>query len=659
MELSRYKRARAAAAPSLPGSLLTAALVIAGLYFGSDLFVPLAIAVLLSFVLTPLVVGLRRFRIPRAIAVVLVVVSAFSIIFGLGALMGGQVTALLERLPQYEWTLRQKIRDLRPQPGAPAGIVERTTETLQNLGKELDERSESPSLAQPKTSAGPQPIPVEIHSPPPAALEYFQRIVQPLLEPLASTGLVLILVIFILLQREDLRDRLIRLFGVADLGRTTDAIDDAARRLSRLYLTLTTMNAVYGAGIAVALWLIGLPNPLLWGILAGLLRFVPYIGTVIALVFPVLLAAAVEPGWSLAALTLIIFIVGEFTMGQVLEPWLLGSSTGLSPLAVIAAASFWTWLWGPIGLLLAIPLTVSLMVLGRHVPQLNFIYVLLGDEPALTAAQRFYQRMLAGDIDEITYDAEQFVKSKSLLCYFDEVALPALVMAQADVRRERLGPDRLSEMRELIGELIEELEDVEIGKPPPKAGKEDEEQPSDLPVLAPEELKPGWRVAEPVLSVGVRNPLDQAAAEILAHLAAGYGVGTRVIGASEVTTAAINQLDIADAKLAVLSNVDTARAPAHARLMMRRLRRRNPNLKFLIGAWGESEAGSGPEAVAPMESGPAIQRMTSLRSALGEILREARAEPSSVPIPARKVEQPEPCSVGELQPEPAAQRRPA
>src|SRR5690606_39135412 len=170
-----------------------------------------------------------------------------------------------------------------------------------------------------------------------------------------------------------------------------------------------------GAGIAVALWLIGLPNPLLWGILAGLLRFVPYIGTVIALVFPVLLAAAVEPGWSLAALTLIIFIVGEFTMGQVLEPWLLGNSTGLSPLAVIAAASFWTWLWGPIGLLLAIPLTVSLMVLGRHVPQLNFIYVLLGDEPALTAAQRFYQRMLAGDIDEITYDAEQFVKSKSLL----------------------------------------------------------------------------------------------------------------------------------------------------------------------------------------------------------------------------------------------------
>ncbi len=659
MELSRYKRARVAAPPQLPAALAIAGLVIAALYFASDLFVPLALAVLLSFVLTPLVVWLRRFRVPRAIAVVLVVVFAFSIIFSLGALMGSQLAGLVERLPQYEWTIRQKIRDLRPQPGEPAGVVERTTRTLKELGKELENQPEAARPAQPETAAGPQPIPVEIHSPPPAALEYYQQIVQPLLGPLASTGLVLILVVFILLQREDLRDRLIRLFGGEDLERTTTAIDDAAHRLSRLYFTLTTMNAAYGALITAALWLIGVPNPLLWGILAGLMRFVPYIGTVIAAVFPVLLAAAVEPGWSLAATTLLIFIVGEFTMGQVMEPWLLGSSTGLTPLAVIASASFWTWLWGPIGLLLAIPLTVCLTVLGRHVPQLNFIYVLLGDEPALTAAQRFYQRMLAGDIEEITFDAEQFVKTQSLLSYFDEVALPALVMAQNDVRRDRLGMDRLVGMRELIGELIEELEDVEIGKAPPRSAKEDAEQPPELPVLTADELKPDWRVAAPVLSVGVRNPLDLAAAEILAHLADGYGVETRVIGASEVTTSAINELDISHAKLAVLSNVDAARAPAHARLMMRRLKRRNPELVFLIGAWGESASEAAAKAASSIESDLGVPRATSFRSTLEMILMEAQERPLSASMPVKNAEDEEHYSVTRLKPQPAAQRRPA
>lgn len=655
MELSRYKQARTGSAPPLPVALAVAGLLIGALYLGSELFVPLALAVLLSFVLTPLVVLLRRFRVPRAPAVILVVAFAFAVIFSLGAVMGGQITELSERLPQYEATLRQKIHDLRPRPGAPAGVIERTTETLEELGKELEKQ---PEATEPRTLTDQQPVPVEIHHPPPRALEYYQNLITPLLGPLASTGLVLILVVFILLQREDLRDRLIRLFGSEDFERTTNAINDAARRLSRLFLTLTVMNIIYGAVIAAALWLIGIPGPILWGILAGLMRFVPYIGSIVAAIFPLLLAAAVDPGWSLVAVTLLLFLMGEFTMGQVMEPWLLGSSTGLTPLAVIASASFWTWLWGPIGLLLAVPLTVCMTVLGRHVPQLNFIYVLLGDEPALTPAQRFYQRMLAGDIEEIAFDAEQFVKTQSLLSYFDEVALPALVMAQDDARRGRFGTERLATMRELIGELIEELEDVAIGSPPIKAAKDGAEQPPDLPVLTPGELKHDWQVAAPVLAVGVRNPLDHAAAAILAHLAVGYGVGTRVLSADEVTPAKINELDISHSRLAVLSNLDAARAPAHARLLMRRLKRRNPELKFLIGAWGESESEAAIKAAAPSETDLELPRATSLRSALESILAEAQKHSPAPPLQSMEPLS-DPCSGPDLEPEFGSQRRPA
>lgn len=614
MDLSRYQEPRSAETPPLHIALAVAGLVIAALYFGSELLVPLALAVLLSFVLTPLVVLLRGMRVPRGPAVILVVAFAFSIIFSLGAIMGRQLGELAQQLPSYELTLRQKIQNLRPPPGAPAGVIERTTEALQDLGKELERPPVQGRPAEPQAAPDQQPIPVEIHQPPPRALEYYQNLITPLLGPLARTGLVLILVVFVLLQREDLRDRLIRLFGGEDFERTTNAINDAASRLSRLFLTLTTMNIAYGALMAGALWLIGIPSPILWGILAGLMRFVPYIGSIIAAIFPLLIAAAVDPGWSLVAATLLLYVIGEFTMGQVMEPWLLGSSTGLSPLAVIASAVFWTWLWGPIGLLLAVPLTVCLIVLGRYVPQLNFIYVLLGDEPALTPAQRFYQRMLAGDLDEITFDAEHFVKKGTLLAYCEEVVLPALVMAQDDARRGRFGTERLVEMRNLISELIEELRHIEAGSP---QLEEAECALPTLPMLTPAELRSGWQVAAPVLSIGVRNPLDRAAAAILAHLCIVHGVGARVLGAEEVMPAKISSLDISHAQLAVLSNLDAARSPAHTRLLMRRLERRNPSLSFLIGSWGEFGA-------AELEAGLPAPKAVTLRRALEAIIVAAR-----------------------------------
>ena len=625
MDLERYKATSSGNTPPLPVALAVAGLVIAALYFGSDLFVPLALAILLSFILTPLVVLLRKFRVPRAPAVILVVAFAFTMIGCLGMIMGNQLADLAQSLPAYEATLRARIQSLQSRSNAPPGIIEQTAETLESLSKELEKRPEGPA-SEPTIGTGQAPIPVEIHQPPPRALEYYQSVVAPLIDPLAQAGLVLILVIFILLQREDLRDRVIRLVSGEDLERTTAVINDAARRLSRLFLTLTAMNIAYGAVIAGALWVIGIPSPTLWGIIAGLMRYVPYVGTIIATVFPVLLAAAVDPGWSMIAATLAVFVIGEFAMGQVMEPWLLGTSTGLSPLAVVASAVFWTWLWGPVGLLLAVPLTVCLIVLGRHVPQLNFLFVLLGDQPALTPAQRFYQRLLAGDLDEITYDAERFIKDQPILCYFDHIVLPGLVMAQIDVRKERLGPDRVDAMGQLIEELIDELSDVEMA---PETGEDAEKSSSDLRLLTPEELKQDWRVAAPVLAVGVRNALDRAAASILAHLLIEHGVGTRVVGLEEVSPARVGDLDVRHARLAVLSQLDASHAPAHARLLMRRLRRRNPELRFLIGAWNESGPDNAPAAEETVSANSELAAIT-FRQALEVIVREAQAAPRTL-----------------------------
>ncbi len=608
-------------APNLTSAVTLAVFVIGALYFGRELFIPLALAILLSFALSPIVVALRGLRVPRAPAVLLVVVVAFAAIAGVGTVMGRQLAELAAELPRYEMTLRSKIQGLQGPPGAP-GVIERATEALEGLSRELERPSEKPlTPGERQTDATSRPIPVEIHNPPPRTLEYYQNIISPLLEPLARTGLVVLLVGFILMQREDLRDRFIRLFGGEDFERTTTAMSDAAERLSRLFLTMTVMNIAYGTVMTIVLWLIGIPNPILWGILAGLMRYIPYIGSIIAALFPVLLAAAVVPGWSIFAITLAVYVVGEFTMGQVLEPLLLGTSTGLSPLAVVASASFWTWLWGPIGLLLAIPLTVCLIVLGRHVPRLNFLYVMLGDEPALTPPQRFYQRLLAGDIDEITFDAEKFLKKDTLINYFDDVAIPALVLAQADAKRGRFSGDRLTEMHELITELVEELDDDGLGvqKKEKDDAPEGEGLEPDPPVLESDMLAQPWRSESPLLSIAMRNPLEHAAAEMLAHLARKHGIAARVLESQALTPTSMSDLDLGQSRVAILSNLDSAPSAAYERFLIRRLRRRQPTLPIWIGTWGV-----GPRDAVHDTDVDNMKRMTSLRAAITALVTAAQ-----------------------------------
>jgi predicted PurR-regulated permease PerM len=589
---------------ALLGAVATAVLaviIITTLYFGREIFIPIAMAILLSFVLAPLVGLLQRIRVPRAIAVVSVVILAFGLIFALGSLLASQLTQLAGDLPRYQSTISEKIQSFRD-TSAGRGTLERASGMLKDLSKELDKPKDGeapPSLGSrlgPTAPAPLLPVPVEVRQPDPGALESLRALISPLLHPLATTGIIIIFVIFILLQREDLRNRLIRLAGSHDLQRTTAALDDAASRLSRLFLIQLLLNGTFGVVIGIGLWLIGIPSAILWGILAAVLRFVPYIGAAIAAAFPLVLAVAVDPGWSMLLWTLSLFLVVEPIVGHVIEPMVYGHSTGLSPVAVVASATFWTALWGPIGLVLATPLTVCLVVLGRHVERLEFLDVMFGDRPALSPPEIFYQRMLAGDPTEAAEKAEQFLKERSLSSYYDEVALKGLQLAQADTERGALNPERLTKIRDAVAEFANDLADQDDRPPPKQSATTDAEASSavesvaenapyeDLPVLAKSDLPPHWQSEHPVLCVAGRSLIDEAAAIMLGQLSTAHGLSARVEAAEALTTTNIFRLETTGVAIVCLVYLD-ASAPAHMRYAVRRLRRKLPQATIILGCW--------------------------------------------------------------------------
>ena len=459
------------------GTLGVGTVAVAGLYFARDLFMPLALAMLLSFALGPLVMALRRRHLGRVPSVVAAVILAFLAIFGIGTAIGTQLEHLAENLPQYQSNVSAKIHELR---GATAGIglVGRAAGVLKALSNELSGAPPPADTHRPNTlAAAPRgvqrqaPVQVEIQQPDATALQVLEAVIGPLLQPLATTGVVIVFVVFFLLKREDLRDRFIRLAGARDLHRTTRALDDAARRLSRYLLVQTAINGGFGLLVASGLWMIGIPNPVLWGILGMLLRFVPYIGPVIAAIFPAILALAVDPGWTMLVWTAALFVIVELTIGQLIEPLLYGHSTGLSAVAVVVAAAFWTWLWGPVGLLLSTPLTLCLVVLGRHVEHLAFLDIVLGDRPALTMEEHFYQRVLAHDPGEAAHQAEGFLKAHSLATYYDDVAIKGLALAQSDVNRGALDHERRVHIKAVVEEIIDDLSEHADPPPPPEPMK--------------------------------------------------------------------------------------------------------------------------------------------------------------------------------------------
>ncbi|HJU17775.1 MAG TPA: AI-2E family transporter [Stellaceae bacterium] len=589
-----------AGTPGLRGlvGIVAAAIAVAALYFGREVLIPVTLAMLLSFVLSPLVELLRRIWLGRILSVVLAVVLALGLILALGSAIGTQVAQLSGNLPQYQTTIETKIAGLRN------ATINKFSQKLGSFGHQLSgpaPRSEAPAPASTGAPAqGPQqkPVPVVITQPAPSVVEFGKNFLEPMLYPVATAGIILIVTIFTLLQKEDLRDRAIRLLGSGDLHRTTVAMDEAGRRLSRYFLTQLGINASFGVIVGVGLYFIGVPNPLLWGILGALLRFVPYIGSWIAAALPIVLAAAVEPGWSMAIWTAVLYAVTELIMGQAIEPLVYGHSTGLSPVAVIIAAIFWTWIWGPIGLIISTPLTLCLVVLGRHIERLEFFDVLLGDRPALTPTEGLYQRMLAGDPDEAEEQAERYLADRPLSSYYDEVVLEALRLAANDMQRGTLEAQQLEQFIAAMDELIHDLgERTDLPSETPETEKTAAADRQALPSVpaAGEEvgddrLAPEWRTETPVLCIAGRGALDELAARMLAQLLGKYGLKVRIVPHEAVSRTRIAALDVAGIAMICVSFISAGGGAARLRYLLRRLRERQPASRLLLGLWPASDA---------------------------------------------------------------------
>jgi predicted PurR-regulated permease PerM len=604
-------------------NMAVAARIIAALYIGREIFVPLALAVLLSFVLAPFVIWLHSWRIPRTASVLIVVIFGFSIIFSLGGLMVSQATRLAGKLPGYQQTLSDKVESLRGLMGG-SGTLNQASTVLKNLETELQHGDANGQTAPARQASDKTiPIPVEIKQPDPGALTTLAKIIEPLLSPLTTTGVVVIFVAFILLQREDLRNRLVRLAGTGDIQRTTAALDDAGKRLSKLFLTQMIFNAVFGLAIGAGLEFIGVPSAPLWGLIAMILRFVPYIGALISAIFPLILAAAVGPGWQMLLLTALLFVILEVVAGQLIEPLIYSHSSGLSPVAVILSASFWTWLWGPVGLVIATPLTICLVVVGRHVERLKFLDIMLGDRPPLSPPQLVYQRMLAGDPLEAAEQAHEFLKGSSLEDYCDRILLEGLRLAESDRRLGHLDEERLGRIASTVDELVTDLETqhVEVTDlaPPdmsfsPGAAIAIEQSGAQHQSI---EEKPGS--PRSVLCIPGSSKLDEAAAVILAYLLRHRGIGALAEEADALSMSKFLSLDMADTSLACVCYIGQ---PSNTKIqdVVRRLSRKNADARILLAFFGADAA------TPPIPAVGATAAKGSFRTALDALVQAVSAQ---------------------------------
>ena len=552
-------------------------IAVAMLYLGQELFVPLGIAVLLAFSMSPVVRFIRRSGLSKGLAIAVTVAIAFLAIFAVGAVITSQITQLTTELPRFQTSLKAKVRAFNKYAGSEGGAIDQASNTLRDLEKELNN---SGSAAPPTAGRGPMPldknsntgqrVPVEVYPPPPTALEQIESIISVALSPLTTVGIIIVFVVFLLLKQNDVRDRAIRLMGAHDLEKTTTAMEDAGTRLSSYFLTLVVMNAGFGVVIGVGLWAIGIPNAILWGIVAMLLRFMPVIGVLIAAAIPMLLAAAVDPGWIMLGAVAALYLAAEGVMNLVVEPMAQSSSTGLSALAIMLAAAFWTLLWGAIGLLLAVPLTAVLVVLGRHVEGLSFLHVLLGDSPPLTPAESFYQRMLAGDPLEAAEQAEVILKDKSLTAYFDDVVMEGLRHAQIDADRQKLEQSRLADIRDTATAMIEMLTE-------PATATDGTGDAAPLPE--------SWRQEGAVVCVAGQSALDELGAMMLAHLLTQQGFRPRLMRMSDISSAQMQGDAVAGVKMVCISLFDIENRYAYLKFLMRRLGRIFPSVPHLGGFW--------------------------------------------------------------------------
>lgn len=548
---------------------LASFVIVAGvLYFAQEVFIPIALATLLSFLLAPLVLRLTRLGLGKIPSILIVVTLTFTAIGVIGWLVMAQVIHLADQLPEYRQNLRSKVESLKKPHGQ--GVFSRATGMMTELQKEI--ASLTPTSDDGGTNAVgravERPIPVEVRAPKPTPIQVIANIIGPVLKPLGTAAAVVFFVVLMLFQREDLRERFLKLVSGGELNVATEAVDDATQRVSRYLLMQLVVNATYGIPIGIGLYFIGVPNAFLWGLLATLLRFIPFVGPWIAAAFPMALAIAVDPGWTKPVLTAGLFLIIELISNNVIEPWLYGASTGISNIALLVAAIFWTWLWGTIGLLLSTPLTVCLLVLGKYVPGLSFLSVLLGSDPVLEPEARFYQRMLAMDEDELTRLSTKYVQEKSLTEFYDKVVIPALSFAEQDRHKGSLAEVRqafiVQNTREIIDALGEREAKAELNSATASAK--------------------GDFSSSPVLCVPARDESDELAGLMLAQLLDRAGLPARAMPAKTLAGEWFKEIRNEGITTVCISGIPPFAVNA-ARQTCKRLKHEFPNLKIIIGIW--------------------------------------------------------------------------
>jgi predicted PurR-regulated permease PerM/GAF domain-containing protein len=557
-------RKRRPAADSLSGIFavcLTSALL-AGLYFGREVLIPLALAALITFLLTPLVNRLQRW-LGNVTAVLATMTLVLATTIAVGWMAGSQAMDLASQLPGYKENIRSKLRSFQSPSG---GVLSQLSETVEDLKKELPGKQGK----DPEDSPGEaEPMPVEVvkGAAEGGPVDTVQAMIGQVVGPLGTAALVLLLATFMLLKREDLRARLLRLIGQGRISTTTKALDEAGTRVRRYLLMLFVVNVTYGIPLAIGLYFIGVPNAVLWGTLAAVLRFIPYIGPWIAAAFPVMLSLAVSPDWHTPLLTIGLFVVLELVSNNVLEPWLYGTSTGVSPVALIVAAVFWTWLWGTAGLVLSTPFTVCMVVMGRHIPQLAFLSVLLGEEEALTPADDCYQRLLRrGEHDEMEL-AESFLQSRPLVELYDSMLIPVMIAAERDQRIGSIDREQRDQIIHAMGELVEDLAE----RPLPGA---EGEAPADVECR--------------VCCLAARAERDEMAGSMLVHVLRQQGFEAEQLPARRVVSELIGTLRSKQPDLVCVSVVAPS-TTGHARTLCRKVRDALPEVKIAIGLWGKED----------------------------------------------------------------------
>jgi predicted PurR-regulated permease PerM len=566
--------------------------VAAILYVARDVLIPLALAILLSFLLAPAANLLERWKLGRAAATAIVVTLGFSIIGAVGWVAANEAVSLAAKLPEYRENITVKMRALR---GPQSGTLGKAAEAIKEL--ESEAAPSSPPLAVVHTPSSP--------------IAALAEMAAPFAKPLGIALAVVVFTVLMLLKREDMRERLIALIGARRINVTTQALGEASEKVSRYLLMQLVVNAGFGIPFGIALYFIGIPNALLWGLLTTLLRFIPYGGIWIALALPLLLAFAISDGWSLVLWTLAVFFALEVIFMYAVEPWLYGRSTGLSPIAVIAAVLFWTWLWGPVGLLLAMPLTVCVAVIGRHIPQLGFLNVLLGAEPVLTPEARLYQRLLALDDEQALDFAEDYAKEHGLTRLHEAVVIPALGLYEQDRHRGAIDAERERFVFETVRRIIEEVnEDGKQGDAAPASGS-----------------------APRVCVLGARDDADHLAALALARLLPAAEFDTNVIPHPVLAGEIPDQITECGAKVVCISAMPP-HAVMQASYLAKRAKRQLPDVKIVVVLWtGEDTAkartrlgNAGVDEIATNVA-EAIERLRQLAAPIG-LAMKPRAVPA-------------------------------